>query len=81
HPQLAAFTRKKHVRNLDKDSRAIARLRIATGRSPVRQVQQNLEALADDRVRSFSADAGHQPHAARVMLVLRMVKSLPSRDT
>jgi hypothetical protein len=73
HPQLAALTREKHMRNLDQDSRAIARLRIATCRTAVRQVLQNFEALADDPVRFLSTDAGHQPHATGIVLLLRMV--------
>ena len=81
HPQLAALARKKHMRNLDQDSRAIARLRIAARRAAVRQVQQHLEALANDLVALLSADAGHQAHAAGIVLMLRMVESLPSRDT
>ena len=42
---------------------------------------QDLKALADDVVALLAADAGHQAHAAGIVLMLRMVESLRVRDT
>ena len=42
------------------------------------QVDQNLEALADDLVALFPANAGHKAHAAGVVFIARMIEALGS---
>ena len=49
--QLRAFARKELVRDLDQNAGAVARLRIAAASAAMRQVDQDLDALADDVVR------------------------------
>ena len=78
--QFAAFARKKDMGNLDEDACAIARLRIATRRAAMGQVDENLKALADNLVAFFSANAGHQPHAAGIVLVAWMIETLRVRN-
>ena len=80
HAQLAALARKKHMGNLNQDARAVAGLRVAASRAAMRQIDKNLETLADDVVALFAADAGHQAHAAGVMFVERRVKTLRRGD-
>src|SRR5206468_4328579 len=81
HVELAEFARKENVWNLNQDSCAIPGFRIATGCPAMGEVQQNLEALADDFVALLSADAGYQPHATGIVLILRVIESLRVRDT
>ena len=80
HAQLAAFARKEDVRNLDQDARAVARLRIAARRAAMGQVDQNLEALADDVVALLAANAGDKPHAAGIVLIPWMIEPLRMRN-
>ena len=76
HSQLAAFAHKKSVWNLYQDARAVARLRIAARRAAMRQVDEHFEALADNIVTFYPAYARNQPHAAGIVLVPRMIKTL-----
>ncbi len=69
HPQLAAFAREKDVGNLNQNARAVARLRIATRRAAMGEVDEHLKALADNVVAFFSANAGDQAHSAGVVLI------------
>src|SRR5580692_1061725 len=62
--------------NLDQDPCSVARLGIAPGSTAMRQVDQNLEAFADNVVAFLPADAGHEAHAAGIVLLARMVKPL-----
>src|ERR1035437_7092968 len=76
HPELAALESKKVMRNLYQDARAITRLRIAPGRATMREVDQHLQALADDVVALLSTNARDQSHATGIVLITRMVKPL-----
>ena len=69
--QAGRFALKKSVRNLNQDSRAVARLRIAAACAAMRQIDQDLDALQDDIVRLAALDAGHKTDAASVVLMLR----------
>jgi hypothetical protein len=69
------------MRNLNQNPRAVAGFRVAAGRPAMSQVDKDLEALANDVVALFATDAGHQSHAASVVLVARMVKPLRCRYT
>ncbi len=80
HTKLAALARKKDMRNLDQDACAVTRLRVATCRPAMSEVDENLEALADNIVALFAANAGDEPHAAGIVLIARMIETLRVRD-
>ena len=77
--ERAALTREKLVGNLNQDARAIARLRIAATRAPMRQVDQDLEALANDVVRSVTLRIDDEFDATSIVFVSRIVKTLLGR--
>src|SRR5260370_1091061 len=79
--QLLAFTHKELMRNLDEDARAVAGFRIAAARAAMRQVEKNLDSLADDVVALMAADAGDEPDPAGVVLVRRVVETLGGRQS
>jgi len=62
------------VGNLDEDARAIARLGIASTRPAMAEIDQRLDALGDDRMAALAGDAGHEGHAAAVVLEPRVVE-------
>ena len=76
HAQFAAFAQKKCMGNLDQNARAVARLRVASGRAAMGEVDEHLKALADDLVALFALDAGNQPHAAGIVFIPWMIESL-----
>ena len=80
HSQFAALAREKDMRNLNQNARAVARLRIATRRSAMGEVDEHLKTLADNVMALFAANAGDQPHAAGVVLVARVIKPLRARN-
>ena len=67
------------MRNLDQNASAIARFRIASTRTAMRQIDQDLNAFQNNFVASLSANAGHKPNSARIMFVAWMVKALCGR--
>ena len=67
--------------NLNEHAGAIAGFRVAATSAAMRQIEQNLNALADDVVTFMAADAGHEPDSAGVVLVRRMVETLRRRQT
>ena len=77
--ERGAFAREKFVRDLDQHTRAVAGFRIAAARAPVRQIDQNLNALENDVVRFLAFDIGYKADAASIALVRRIVKSLRRR--
>jgi hypothetical protein len=77
--ELSAFTRKKPMGNLDQNASAITRFRVTPAGAAMRQIDQDLNALQNDVVASLSANAGHKPNSARIMLVAGVVKSLRGR--
>jgi len=76
-----ALARKKLVRNLNQHARTVARLRIATAGTTVRQVDQDLNALLNDGVALLPTDARHKPNAAGIALGRRVIKTLRRRQT
>ena len=76
HPQFAALAGKKHVRNLNQNARAVARLRIASRRAAMGEVDEHLKTLADNFVALFAANAGDQPHTAGIVLIPRVIETL-----
>ena len=67
------------MRHLNGDARAVAGFRIAAARAPVRQIDQNLNALENDVVRFLAFDIGYKADPASIALVRRIVKSLRRR--
>jgi hypothetical protein len=68
------------MRNLNQNPCAIAGLRIATARAPVRQVDQDLNAFEDNIVRFAPGNIRHKPDAARIVLKLRIIETLSRRE-
>ena len=67
------------VRHLDQDAGAVAAVGLAAARAAVQQVDEQLQPLLDDRVRPPALHVDHEPHAACVVLVLRIVEALRPR--
>ena len=76
YPQFAALLHKKLMRNLDQNSRAIARFRVTSRGAAMGEVDEYLQPFADDLVASFALDAGHKTHAAGIVLITRVIKPL-----
>ena len=74
--QFGAFARKEVVGNLNEDAGAVAGLRVAARGAAMGEVDEHLEALADDFVALFAPDVRDQPHAAGVVLIPWMIKAL-----
>ncbi len=77
--QRLAFAGKEIVRNLDQQPRAVASFRITPTGAAVRQVDQNLNALLNNLVALLPANAGDKAHAASVVLVRWIIKTLRRR--
>ena len=73
----AAGASQEGVGQLDEDARAVALERVRARRPAVREVLEDLQALADDRVAFGALDVRDEPQAASVVLVGRIVESLP----
>ena len=56
------------VRNLQQDAGAVAGARIAAGGAAMREVDEDLERLLDDVVRSGAIERGDEAEPARVVL-------------
>ena len=69
------------MRDLNQHPGAVAGLGIATARSPVRQIDQNLDSLLDDLMALLTANARDKTDSARVVLVRRIIKTLRRRQT
>ena len=78
--QRRALAGKKFVRNLNQQAGAVAGLRIATAGAAMGQVDQDLNALLNDLVALLAANAGDKPHAAGVVLMRRVIKTLRRRQ-
>src|SRR4029077_1248877 len=74
--QLATLPHKELMWDLEQNAGAIARLRIASAGSAVRQVEQHLDSLAYDFVTLVAANMGHESDPARIVLLRRMVEAL-----
>ena len=64
----AATLRRNAIRHLDQDAGAVAGVRLAAARAAMLQVDEQLQALLDDRVRTSALDVDDEPDAARVVL-------------
>jgi hypothetical protein len=76
-----AFAHKELVRNLDEHSGTVASLGIAAARTTMREIDQDLNALLNDLMALFAANARDKSHAAGIMLVRRIIKTLRRRQT
>jgi hypothetical protein len=74
--ELVRFLDEEIVRRLHQDARAVTGVGLAAAGTAVLQVQQHLNALLDDVAGLAALDVDDEPDAARVVLVLRVVKSL-----
>jgi len=61
------------VGDLDQNARPVAGLRIAPARATMRQVDQDLDALQYDVVRTLPAQVHDESHPARVVFVARVI--------
>ncbi len=80
YPQFSALAGEKDVRNLNQDACAIAGLRVATRRAAMSEVDENLNALADNLVAFHARNAGDQSHAAGIVLIPWMIETLRWRS-
>lgn len=69
------------MRDLEKNSRAIAGAGIAPLRAAVSEIFENLEPLADDVMRLPALDVDDKADPARIFLVLRVVEPLLVRKS
>ncbi len=76
HAQLRHLLPVELVRDLDQDACAIALQRVGTDRTAVIQVLQDLEALQHDVVGFPALDVGDETHAAGIMFIGGVVKTL-----
>jgi len=74
--ELGALAREELVGDLNQDAGAIAGSGIATASAPVRQVDQNLDAFADDVVRPLALEMRNEANSAGIVLVARVIKAL-----
>ena len=78
-PVVREFGRKKGMRDVEENARAVARTRVATGRAAVREVRKDFEPLLDDFVRGLAAERGDEAKPAGVVLERRIVEALTAR--
>jgi hypothetical protein len=64
------------VRRLDQDPGAVAGVGFTAASTAVLEVEQDLDPLLNDVARLATFDVDDKPHPARVVLVLRVVKTL-----
>ena len=76
---FGAFAREKSVGDLNKESGAVAGLRIAATGSAVRQIDEDLDALGNDIVRFVAVDVHHEANPAGIAFVGRIVQALRRR--
>ena len=69
------------MRRLDENARTVTGIGLATARAAVIQVQQHLQRLLNDGMGLPALDIDHEPHAAGLVLELRVVKTLFGRRT
>ena len=69
----------QRVGDLDQAAGAVAHQRVGADRAAMVEVDQDLQARADDVVRLAALDVGDEADAARVVLVARVVQSWSRR--
>jgi hypothetical protein len=76
---LAAHLVVEGVRHLDQDAGAVARVDLRAAGAAVVEVLEHLDRLLDDAVRLVPLDVDHEPLAAGVVLVARVIQPLAGR--
>ena len=74
--KFAALPREEDMGDLDQNACAVAGLGIAACSTTMGEVNEHLEALADDVVALFALDAGHEAHPTGVVLIPWMIETL-----
>src|ERR1700685_3122299 len=77
--EFHAFASVEIMRNLNQHTCAVAGLGIAPTCAAVRQIQQHLDAVANDAMALFAANAGHESNPAGIVLLGRIVQTLRGR--
>ena len=67
----------ERVGNLNQNPGPVADQRVGAHRAAVVQIDQNLQTRLHDFMRFAAFDIGYKPNAARIMLVTRIIQSLP----
>jgi hypothetical protein len=62
--------------DLNQNAGTVAGLRIAAAGATMREVQQDLDSLADNFVTLVAVDAGYKADAASIVLVRRIIEAL-----
>ena len=71
-----AMPPEKGVGNLEQDAGAVAGMGVASAGAAMLEVDQDVNGVADDVVGLPAVEVGHDAHAARVVLMSRVVESL-----
>ena len=79
--QAGGLAPEEPVRHLDQNARAVAGVGFAAARAAVKQVDEDLQRLLDNRMRAAAFHVHDEPDAARVVLVGGIVKSLRRRQS
>ena len=74
--ETLCFCSEEFMRNLNENARPVAGKRIGANRTPVLQVQQDLQTILHDLVAFHAFDVGDQAEAAGIVLVGRMIETL-----
>ncbi len=70
----------ERIGDLDQDAGAVAHQRVGAHRAAMVEVHQDAQTRLDDLMGLAALDVGHEAHAARVMLVARVVQALPFQN-
>jgi hypothetical protein len=79
-PEASALALEEKMGNLNRDACSIARLRIAAAGTPVREIHEDLDTLADDVMRRAALDTCDESNTTRVVFMLRVVQPLGWRQ-
>ena len=69
------------MRDLDQDSGAVARFRVASARAPMSQVDEDLQSLFNDVVRLLALNINDKPDATGIVFVAWIVETLLNRES
>ncbi len=75
----AAGAAQERIGKLDQDAGAVALQGIGAGRAAMGEILEDLQALGDDGVAGVALDVRDEPQPAGIVLVRRIVHSLPRR--
>ena len=78
-PHLVRPVAQQAVGHLDQAAGAVAHQRVGADRAAMVEVDQDLQAAADDLVRLSALDVGHEADAARIVFVAWIIQSLARR--